>query len=51
MLVELGNKDIKMPLLLNELIKAGERVRVIYSTGYWLDIASFDEAIQVSLFK
>ena len=34
-----------MPDLLNALVAEGERVRVIYSTGNWLDIDSLDDLV------
>lgn len=40
----------KMPVLLNELVSRGRPVRVIYTTGHWLDIDSLDDVVQAGSF-
>jgi phosphoenolpyruvate phosphomutase len=40
----------KVLLVLNELVKSGERVRVIYTTGHWLDVDSLDDVLAASAF-
>jgi len=40
----------KMPLLFNELITRGETVRVIYTTGHWLDVDTLEDVVASSAF-
>ncbi len=35
----------KMPLLINELLRRGHQVRVLYMTGHWLDVDSVEDVI------
>jgi len=45
-----SGKRAKMPLLFNELIKRGETIRVIYTTGHWLDVDTVDDVVTSSRF-
>jgi phosphoenolpyruvate phosphomutase len=36
--------------LLTELVRNGERVRVIYTTGHWLDIDSLEDVVAAGSF-
>lgn len=40
----------KLPALLNELIRAGQPVRAIYTTGNWLDIDSVEDLVHAGRF-
>ncbi|VFM96379.1 MAG: phosphoenolpyruvate mutase [Candidatus Kentron sp. G] len=44
------NKKAKMPLLINRLLARGEQVRVLYTSGHWLDIDSLDDVVQAGGF-
>jgi len=46
-----GGELKKLPDLLNELVARGERVRVIYTTGHWLDVDSIEDVIAASSFE
>jgi len=41
---------MKMPDLIRGLVKAGQEVRVIYTTGHWLDVDSVSDVVQGSSF-
>ena len=41
---EPGNRQAKLHHLLTALVEGGERVRVLYTTGHWLDVDSLDDA-------
>jgi phosphoenolpyruvate phosphomutase len=43
--------DTKLPHLINELIKQGQEVRVVYTTGNWLDIDSFQDVVDAVAFQ
>ena len=45
-----ANRKAKMELLFNELTAAGETVRVLYTTGNWLDIDSVDDLVLAGSF-
>ena len=40
----------KMPVLINALIERGQRVRVVYTAGHWLDIDSVEDVVQAGAF-
>ncbi|MCP4283366.1 MAG: phosphoenolpyruvate mutase [Gammaproteobacteria bacterium] len=40
----------KLPDLLNLLVKSGKPVRVLYTTGHWLDIDSLDDVLHAGNF-
>jgi len=44
-------KSATVPTLLNELIRRGEKVRVLYSTGHWLDVDSLDDILAAGSFE
>ena len=39
-----------MPALINMLIERGEKIRVIYTTGHWLDVDTLDDVVTSSSF-
>ena len=43
-------KKMKMPDLIKGLVRAGHEVRVIYTTGHWLDVDSVSDVVQGSSF-
>jgi phosphoenolpyruvate phosphomutase len=45
------SRTAKMPLLFNELIKRGETVRVVYTTGHWLDVDTMEDVVTSSSFS
>ncbi len=45
-----GGRQAKMPALLNELVRRGQSVQVIYTTGHWLDIDALDDVVQAGSF-
>lgn len=44
-------KTMGMLALLNELVDAGHEVRVLYSTGHWMDIDSVDDVLAGGCFQ
>ena len=44
------NRKAKLHQLLTELVRNGERVRVIYTTGHWLDIDSLEDVVAAGSF-
>jgi phosphoenolpyruvate phosphomutase len=45
-----ANRQAKMQSVLAELMRRGEKVRVIYTTGHWLDVDSLDDLLAASDF-
>ncbi len=45
-----ANRHAKMQAVLAELMRRGERIRVIYTTGHWLDVDSLDDVLAASEF-
>jgi phosphoenolpyruvate phosphomutase len=45
-----ANRQAKMQAVLAELMRLGVRVRVIYTTGHWLDVDSLDDLLAASEF-
>ena len=39
-----------LPDLLNNLIESGKTVRVVYTTGHWLDVDSVSDVVTSSSF-
>src|SRR4051812_36072872 len=46
-----GQKAPNMQTLFRDLIARGERIRVIYTTGHWLDIDSLDDVVTAGSFR
>jgi phosphoenolpyruvate phosphomutase len=46
-----SGRSAKMLDLLNELVARGERIRVLYTTGHWLDVDSVQDVIAASSFE
>jgi len=44
-------KRATVPTLLSELVRRGERVRVVYSTGHWLDVDTLDDIVAAGSFE
>ena len=49
-LEENDQRRAKLPALLNLLVDSGKPVRVLYTTGHWLDIDSLDDVVQAGNF-
>ena len=45
-----GNRRAKLHHLLTELVARGERVRVVYTTGHWLDVDSLADVVAAGQF-
>jgi len=50
MLADPQNRRAKMHNLLTELVARGETVRVIYTTGHWLDVDSLEDVMAAGSF-
>ena len=50
MLADPANRKAKLHHLLNELANTGEEVRVVYTTGHWLDIDSVEDVVAAGNF-
>ena len=51
-ILEEGNiKEAKLPHLINQLIKDGEKIRVLYTTGHWLDVDSLEDIVEAGAFN
>jgi phosphoenolpyruvate phosphomutase len=48
LLAESRHRTAKMPLLFNTLIKQGYQIRVIYTTGHWLDVDSLEDVVKAN---
>jgi phosphoenolpyruvate phosphomutase len=44
------NRQMKLHSLLDELVRREHRVRVVYTTGHWLDVDSLDDILAASSF-
>jgi phosphoenolpyruvate phosphomutase len=44
------NRKAKLHQLLCELVSRGEKIRVIYTTGHWLDVDSLDDVLAAGSF-
>ncbi len=45
-----ANRDAKIHDLFNELLRRGHRVRVVYTTGHWLDVDTLDDVLAAGSF-
>jgi phosphoenolpyruvate phosphomutase len=45
------NRSAKLHQLLDELVQRGHQVRVIYTTGHWLDVDSLDDVLAAGSFR
>ena len=43
-------KVATVPVLLGELVRRGEKIRVLYSTGHWLDVDTLDDILAAGSF-
>ncbi|MCC8985859.1 MAG: isocitrate lyase/phosphoenolpyruvate mutase family protein, partial [Nitrospira sp.] len=50
MLADPQNRKAGIPLLLQELLRRGHPIRVLYTVGHWLDINSLDDVVQAGNF-
>ncbi|MGI9344428.1 MAG: phosphoenolpyruvate mutase [Gammaproteobacteria bacterium] len=46
-----ANRQAKLHHLFDEFVRAGGRVRVIYTTGHWLDVDSLDDVLAAGEFQ
>jgi NDP-sugar pyrophosphorylase family protein len=44
------NRTAKVPALLNRLASSGHAVRVVYTSGNWLDVDSLDDVVNAAGF-
>jgi len=45
-----AHRSAKLHHLLTELVERGERIRVVYTTGHWLDVDSLADVLQAGRF-
>jgi len=45
-----ANRDAKIHDLFNELLRRGHRIRVVYTTGHWLDVDTLDDVLAAGSF-
>jgi phosphoenolpyruvate phosphomutase len=45
------NRRAKLHQFLDELVRRGHQVRVIYTTGHWLDVDSLDDVLAAGTFR
>ena len=50
MLTDPNNRKAGIPQLLQELLRRGYPIRVLYTVGHWLDINSLDDVVQAGNF-
>ncbi len=50
MMADPANRKAGIPQLLQELLKRGHSIRVLYTVGHWLDINSLDDVVQAGNF-
>ncbi len=50
MLTEPGNRRAKIHHLLAELVSRGKSVRVVYTSGHWLDVDTLDDVVSAGKF-
>ena len=50
MLGEDGGEERKLHHLLDRLVREGEEIRVIYTTGHWLDVDTVDDVVSAGRF-
>jgi len=50
MTAEPANRRAKLHHLLDELVRRGQVVRVVYTTGHWLDVDSLDDVLAAGSF-
>ncbi|MEW6688185.1 MAG: phosphoenolpyruvate mutase [Pseudomonadota bacterium] len=50
-LADPARRKAKVPLLLNRLAHAGLQIRVVYTSGNWLDVDSLDDVVNAAAFS
>ncbi|MGI9264932.1 MAG: phosphoenolpyruvate mutase, partial [Gammaproteobacteria bacterium] len=45
-----GNEQAKLHHLLTQLLRQGESIRVVYTSGHWLDVDTLDDVISAGKF-
>jgi len=50
LLAQPGNRKATIPHLIQELLKRGQPIRVLYTVGHWLDINSLEDVVQAGEF-
>ena len=50
LLAQPGNRKATIPHLIQELLKRGQPIRVLYTVGHWLDINSLEDVVQAGDF-
>jgi phosphoenolpyruvate phosphomutase len=45
-----ANRRAKLHHLLTELVNRGEKIRVVYTTGHWLDVDSLADVLAAGRF-
>ncbi|MCE7902588.1 MAG: phosphoenolpyruvate mutase [Gammaproteobacteria bacterium PRO9] len=46
-----GNRSAKLHQLLTQLVEQGDQVRVLYTTGHWLDVDSLEDVVAAADFR
>ena len=50
MVAESEYRQAKLHHLLSELVRGGEQIRVVYTTGHWLDVDSLEDVVKAARF-
>jgi phosphoenolpyruvate phosphomutase len=45
-----AGRQMKLHHLLDAMVKAGEQIRVVYTTGHWLDVDTVDDVVSAGRF-
>jgi phosphoenolpyruvate phosphomutase len=51
MAAEPDHRQAKLHHLLSDLAGSGQQIRVVYTTGHWLDVDSLADALAAGKFK
>ena len=46
-----ANRKAKLHHLFEALVGKGQRIRVVYTTGHWLDVDSLDDLVAAGAFS
>ena len=45
-----ANRDAKLHFLLSEWVRRGQKIRVVYTTGHWLNVDSLEDVLAAGSF-
>jgi phosphoenolpyruvate phosphomutase len=48
LLADEANRTQKVPLLINELVRQGHPIRVLYMSGQWIDVDSLEDVVHAA---